>query len=203
MMADIGANEYLEYGNELSHMPHPHENHINIRLTPCRHPRGCHVRHQVGHHPTDSHRGQDGHIGCGAAGTKDTPHRRVHALCRVYSGALTAEHSRCELIPIDRPKSKPSNCFSLTRGSTTAAWSDWPRSRRCCASYTVTSSIWRLWTTTLARRLQRWRRPSTGCIPPRSGCPYPGCTDKTANWNAPTASRAVNASGKPTHRPPT
>lgn len=50
MMADIGANEYLEYGKASL-----------LDLVPVtysysyRHPRGCHVRHQAGHHPAHPH----------------------------------------------------------------------------------------------------------------------------------------------------
>lgn len=86
--------------------------------------------------------------------------------------------------------------------STMAAWSVWPKNRICCVNCMVISLTWPLWTTILARRLPRWRRPLSAYIPHHNGCQSPGSTDKTVSWNAPTVSMAAIASGMRTHRPP-
>ena len=68
MMADIAANEYLEYGEYLD-QPLTSPN----LTTNCRDSRGGHVWHQAGNNQTNSFRRKNGNTGCGAAGSEDSP----------------------------------------------------------------------------------------------------------------------------------
>ena len=73
MMADIAANEYLEYG-EYSGSPTQPRTSSNMS-TNLRDSRGSHVRHQAGNNQTNSFRRKNGNTGCGTAGSEDSPER--------------------------------------------------------------------------------------------------------------------------------
>ena len=70
MMADIAANEYLEYGQYLDEVQPMIRPNLS---TNCRDSRGGHVWHQAGNNQTNSFRRKNGNTGCGASGSEDTP----------------------------------------------------------------------------------------------------------------------------------
>ena len=71
MMADIAANEYLEYGEYFAPPTQPWT--FSNLTTNHRDSRGGHVWHQAGNNQTNSFRRKNGNTGCGAAGSEDTP----------------------------------------------------------------------------------------------------------------------------------
>lgn len=66
------------------------------RVPGVRHARRGDVRHQAGHDPAHSQRGQNGHTGRRAASTEDTAHQRVHTVRGVHCGAVAEQHCRRE-----------------------------------------------------------------------------------------------------------
>lgn len=70
--------------------------HRGQRVPRVRHARGRHVRHQAGHHPPNTQRGQNGDTGRRAAGAEDTAHQRVHAVRRLHCGTAAHQCERCE-----------------------------------------------------------------------------------------------------------
>ena len=88
MMADIAANEYLEYG----------ESRITVLSTTwspiiSRNSWGLDVRHEVGNNPLDSFWRKDGDTRCWAAGFENFAECRVCSICCVHSIALPANNS--------------------------------------------------------------------------------------------------------------
>ena len=98
MMADIAANEYLEYG-EYSRSPTQPRTSSNMS-TNLRDSRGSHVWHQAGNNQTNSFRRKNGNTGCGTAGSEDSPERWLRPICCLHRLPLPTNYSGQKIPPI-------------------------------------------------------------------------------------------------------
>ena len=113
-MADIAANEYLEYG-QWGNVP-------GVKLANCchlmcRHSWRGNVWHQTGDHSSNSFRGENGDTGRGTAGFEDPQKRWLCSLRGLHSLPLPPDHSGITRVLIKTLKSAHDNMLQDYDGS--------------------------------------------------------------------------------------
>lgn len=121
MMADIAANEYLEYGTKkkkkkkLCVSPERVDSSFSFHcfFPIFRNPRRRHVRYKIGNDTKDTRWRKGGYLGRWTPSSQSAAHRRVFAVCRVYSRAFRSKYQWRKNVFLFNLLDRVIDCFFL------------------------------------------------------------------------------------------